>query len=204
MFRRKRDRFAALGCLAAALTAGMAERATAGSTSMATLGSTSQPIGHYNFCKINRDECSIKSSKTIPEQMTESFRGRLVEVNAAVNAAVKPMEDIDIFGEREVWAYPDQFGDCEDYVLEKRRTLAGDGIPLSNLLITVVRQENGDGHAVLTVRTDAGDFILDNLNKDVLPWDHTGYRYVKRQSVSDTGKWVSIQHGEAPLVGSVH
>jgi predicted transglutaminase-like cysteine proteinase len=89
-------------------------------------------------------------------------------------------------------------------VLEKRRTLAKGGIAIANLLITVVRQKNGAGHAVLTVRTDAGDYVLDNLSQEVLPWDHTGYHYVKRQSVADTGKWVSIRHGETPLVGSVH
>ena len=204
MYARKWDRLAAVGVMAVAFTAGTAESTSAGSTSMATLGSTSQPIGHFNFCKRNPAECSIKSSATLPEQMTDGFRQRLSEVNTAVNAAVKPMEDIDIFGKEEVWTYPDQYGDCEDYVLEKRRTLAKDGIPLSNLLITVVRQANGAGHAVLTVRTDAGDFVLDNLNQDVLPWNHTGYYYVKRQSAGNTGKWVSIQHGDAPLVGSVH
>ena len=87
------------------------------------------------------------------------------------------MNDFDIYGKDEVWAYPHGAGDCEDYVLEKRRDLMLKGISLSDLLITVVRKPDGEGHAVLTVRTDQGDFILDNLNDAVKPWDATGYRY---------------------------
>ena len=57
----------------------------------------------------------------------------------------------------EKWSYPDDgYGDCEDYVLLKRRLLAARGFPESTLLITVVRDENNEGHAVLTVRTDRG------------------------------------------------
>lgn len=178
--------------------------AVAGSTSMAPFGRTSQPIGHFNLCKQYPAECSVRSPFTMPEKMTETLLAQLSTVNAMVNAAVKPMEDIDIFGKEEVWTYPARVGDCEDYVLEKRRILARTGIPLANLLITVVRQSNGAGHAVLTVRTEIGDFILDNLSPDVLAWNHTGYQYVKRQSAWDTGKWVSIREGDAPMVGSVH
>ena len=56
------------------------------------------------------------------------------------------------------------------------------GWPREALLITVVRDKKGDGHAVLTVKTDKGEFILDNQNEDILPWSETGYRFVKRQS----------------------
>jgi predicted transglutaminase-like cysteine proteinase len=197
-------RIAATVILKAAFVCSMSGMATAGSTSMATFGRTSQPIGHFNFCKRYPEECSVKSPFTPPEAMTDDLLDRLLKVNAAVNAAVKPMEDIDIFGEEEVWTYPERIGDCEDYVLEKRRILAQSGIPLANLLITVVRQSSGAGHAVLTVRTRIGDYVLDNLSPNVLPWDHTGYRYIKRQSAWDTGEWVSIRDGEAPMVGSVH
>lgn len=192
----------ALGVAALGLVSGGA--ATAGSTNITTLGRTSQPIGHYEFCKRRPAECSVRSPVTAPEPLTDELRAKLKDVNDSVNASVKPMEDIDIFGRNEVWVYPDKVGDCEDYVLEKRRILAQQGVPLANLLITVVRQASGAGHAVLTVRTEAGDYVLDNLSPDVLPWNHTGYIYVKRQSVEDTGEWVSIRDGEAPLVGSVH
>ncbi len=52
-------------------------------------------------------------------------------------------------------------------------------MPISDLLITVVRQMNGEGHAVLTVRTDRGDYVLDNLELRVKPWNETSYDYLK-------------------------
>jgi predicted transglutaminase-like cysteine proteinase len=136
--------------------------------------------------------------------MTGSLWKQLAEVTVKVNAAVKPMNDIDIYGKDEVWAYPDKgVGDCEDYVLEKRRLLNRMGVPLSNLLITVVRKPDGEGHAVLTVRTSKGDFVLDNLNDKVRSWDQTGYRFLKRQAIDNTGRWVSIRDDQQVLVGSV-
>ncbi|MGF7007748.1 transglutaminase-like cysteine peptidase [Aminobacter sp. BE322] len=171
---------------------------------MVTGGLTSQPIGHYDFCRINPAECSIKERDPGPEQMNGDLWRKLVAVNVAVNAAIKPMNDIDIYGSDEFWTYPvNGQGDCEDYVLEKRRTLSQEGVSLSNLLITVVRKPDGEGHAVLTVRTTKGDFVLDNLTDLVRQWDETGYRFLKRQSTENTGRWVSIREGQATLVGSV-
>jgi predicted transglutaminase-like cysteine proteinase len=142
--------------------------AEARSGAMLTGGSTSQPIGHFAFCKTNPEECAIRSQDISPQRMSEEFVKRIAEVNLAVNQSVKPMSDLDRFGKEEVWTYPDQAGDCEDYVLQKRRALAEEGIALSNLLITVVRKPDGESHAVLTVRTDEGDLVLDNLRKAVL------------------------------------
>ncbi|MER2535429.1 MAG: transglutaminase-like cysteine peptidase [Rhizobiaceae bacterium] len=167
-------------------------------------GLTSQPIGHYEFCKDNPGECSIRPRDLGPEQMTGALWSQLVSVNRAVNAAVRPMNDFDIYGKDEVWAYPvNGVGDCEDYVLEKRRDLYQMGLSLANLLITVVRKPDGEGHAVLTVRTTKGDMILDNLRDDVLLWKDTEYRYLKRQASTHTGQWVTIREEAAPLVSSV-
>ncbi len=178
--------------------------AMASAQPMATGGLTSQPIGHYDFCRINPAECSIKERDDGPEQMTGALWRKIVSVNVAVNAAIKPMNDIDIYGRDEVWTYPDNGeGDCEDYVLEKRRKLSQEGVPLSNLLITVVRKADGEGHAVLTVRTSRGDFILDNLTDAVRQWDETGYNFLKRQSAENTGRWVTIREGQTTMVGSV-
>ena len=112
--------------------------------------------------------------------------------------------NVTIYGKDEVWAYPDQgVGDCEDYALEKRRQLAAKGISLSNLLITVVRKPDGEGHAVLTLRTDRGDFILDNLSDELRPWQKTGYRYLKRQATTHTGRWVTLREDQNMLVGAL-
>jgi predicted transglutaminase-like cysteine proteinase len=171
---------------------------------MAIGGLTSQPIGHYDFCKMHKSECSIRPVNQAPAAMTGALLRQLASVSAAVNAAVKPMSDVDIYGKEEVWAYPDSgVGDCEDYVLEKRRRLNRLGLSLADLLITVVRKPDGEGHAVLTVRTDKGDYILDNLTDKVRAWDQTGYRFLKRQASDNTGRWVSIREGQQLLVGSV-
>ncbi|MGO4836235.1 transglutaminase-like cysteine peptidase [Rhizobiaceae sp. 2RAB30] len=189
--------------VAAALLAGLVSATAAGASPMVTGGLTSQPIGHFEFCKANPAECSIRTRDTGPEAMTAALWQEIDDVNVAVNKAVKPMNDVDLYGKDEVWAYPNGAGDCEDYVLEKRRELSAKGISLSNLLITVVRKPDGEGHAVLTVRTDKGDFILDNLSDRVRPWEDTGYRYLKRQSSENTGRWVSIREGQATMVGAV-
>src|SRR5579859_1042130 len=94
--------------------------------------------------------------------------------------------------DREMVAADDGYGDCEDYVLLKRKMLIDAGWPREALLITVVRDKKGEGHAVLTVKTDKGEFILDNQNENVVAWTETGYRFVKRQSQSDPNVWVSL------------
>lgn len=190
------------GLLAVAMVACSVGQALAAAP-MLTGGLTSQPIGHYEFCKAQPAECSIRTRDLGPETMTGALWEMLMDVNAAVNRAIRPMNDFDIYGKDEVWAYPKDVGDCEDYVLEKRRTLNGKGLSLSNLLITVVRKQDGEGHAILTVRTDKGDFVLDNLNNAVRQWDSTGYRFLKRQASDHTGRWVTVREGQAPLVGSV-
>lgn len=192
------------GLLAGSVFVAVATSATlANAGSMVIGGLTSQPIGHYEFCQTNPEECSIRPRDQRPLHLTEVVWRQIVGVNDAVNAAVRPMNDIDVYGKEEVWAYPNGVGDCEDFALEKRRALMLRGISPANLLMTVVRKADGEGHAILTLRTDRGDFILDNLNPQVLPWDRTGYRFLKRQSSQNTGRWVSIQGGDQTLVGSV-
>jgi predicted transglutaminase-like cysteine proteinase len=175
-----------------------------GVNSMRTGSLTSQPIGHYDFCKRLPAECEIRPRDSGPLILTDATWNMILRVNGDVNAAVRPMSDMDIYGQEEYWAYPDMgVGDCEDYVLEKRRQMHANGVSLSNLLITVVRKPDGEGHAVLTVRTDRGDFILDNLNDDAKLWHKTGYRYLKRQASTHTGRWVSLREDQNMLVGSL-
>ena len=195
--------------VAAALFAGalIANSASAAEAFMQTGGLTSQPIGHYEVCKRLPDECSIRSRNVAPAKMTRDFWELIVNVNSHVNQTVKPLTDMEIYGVEEYWGYPDKVGnvgDCEDYVLEKRRELMQAGVSPADLLITVVRKPDGEGHAVLTVRTDTGDFILDNLADSVKNWSETEYTYLKRQATNNTGRWVSIEAPSNILVGSVH
>src|SRR5712692_9232102 len=135
-------------------------------------------INEYTFCEKVQDNKAWRD---------------LVRVNSWVNSTIKPMTDLDHWGVVERWSYPDDgFGDCEDYVLLKRRMLMQAGWPRQALLITVVRDQKGEGHAVLTVKSDKGEFILDNQEDQILLWSETGYRFVKRQSQSNPNQWVAL------------
>jgi predicted transglutaminase-like cysteine proteinase len=151
------------------------------------------PIGWVEFCAFNPGECATIPSAPRDVVLTTKAFTDLQNVNRYVNESVKPMTDLEHWGTIEKWSYPDDgYGDCEDYVLLKRRLLVQAGWPREALLITVVRDRRDEGHAVLTVKTDRGEFILDNQAEDVLPWIETGYRFVKRQSQKDPNVWVSL------------
>ena len=121
----------------------------------------------------------------------------------SINRSIRPATDLATWGHDEWWEYPARQGDCDDVMLAKRRALIRDGWPVGALLMTVVRQPDGEGHAILTVLTDRGDFILDNLDKAVELWSAVPYRFVKRQSEYDSGAWVAISDGHQQLVGSI-
>ena len=160
---------------------------------IATGDATRPPIGWVEFCAELPRECVTKPSTPRDVVLTDRVWKDLQRVNRVVNETIKPMTDLEHYGVVEKWAYPDDgYGDCEDYVLLKRRMLIQAGWPREALLITVVREKNGDGHAVLTVKSDRGEFILDNQNEAILPWADTGYRFVKRQSQSDPNVWISL------------
>lgn len=151
------------------------------------------PIGWTQFCLENPTDCA--SAPSIPRDivLTPQAWKHLHAVNDWVNQNVKPVTDLEHWGVVEKWSYPtDGYGDCEEYVLLKRKMLIDNGWPREALLITVVRDKNDEGHAVLTVKTDRGEFILDNENEEIVPWMETGYRFVKRQTQSDQNVWVAV------------
>ena len=154
---------------------------------------TRPPIGWVQFCETRPWECKAEATQPRDVKLTKASYKELERVNRYVNDHIKPMTDLEHYGVIEKWTYPeDGYGDCEDYVLLKRRMLMQLGWPREALLITVVRDKKGDGHSVLTVRSDKGEFVLDNQETEILPWSETGYRYVKRQSQSDPSMWVSL------------
>ena len=188
--------------LALLVSSSSAFTAPASLLSMTTGGITSQPIGHYEFCKTHASECRA-GARNAPAKVTEFGWATVRQINASVNRAIAPMTDKDLHGTDEYWSYPDGAGDCEDFVLLKRRKLMEKGFAVGDLLITVVRKPDGEGHAVLTLRTSQGDYVLDNLNDDVKLWTETPYRYLKRQASFNAGRWVSIENGDAVMVSSV-
>jgi predicted transglutaminase-like cysteine proteinase len=164
---------------------------------MRTFGPAYPPYGFVDFCVREEREC-VPSGGVLttridggPEALAELDR-----VNRMVNTKIKPATDLELYGVVEFWTIPADRGDCEDYVLLKRHVLIERGWPSSALLITVVRDENGDGHAVLTARTSLGDFILDNKTSELKLWHQTGYEYLMRQSYLNPKAWVSLSPAE--------
>lgn len=193
----------ALSVGVAALGAGEAMASRAMQDHMAVGGRTSQPIGHYEYCKQYAADCRLRSRDIAPVKLTRARWAELDRVNRGINQAVTPVTDMEYYQTEEYWTYPGRYGDCEDYVLLKRHRLMELGWRASSLLITVVRQPNGDGHAVLTVRTDRADYVLDNLRDRILPWNETEYRFLKRQSAANSGHWEDIEDSRTQVVGSV-
>ena len=178
----------------------LAASAKAGDTiSRAQVGTdVSPPMGWTQFCADHRIDCMAKDTSSRDLVMTPKVWADLKLVNKYVNDTVKPITDLEHWGTIEKWSYPtDGYGDCEDYVLLKRKMLIDAGWPQESLLVTVVRDRNDEGHAVLTVTTDRGEFVLDNENTAVVPWAETGYRYIKRQSQTNPNQWVSIGAGSS-------
>ena len=163
---------------------------------------TQPPPGWVDFCARQPSECA--GPTTVPGELALSWGAwmDLLWINTWVNGTIKPLTDIEHWGVADRWSYPDDgYGDCEDYVLLKRRMLIQSGWPREALLVTVVRNESDEGHAVLTVTTDKGDYILDNQNKNILLWSETRYRFIKRQSQSDPNVWVSLSN-QQPAIGT--
>ncbi len=194
-----------LGSLAATvgLVISVSAPAQAASANLVAIGKTNPPIGHFEFCKSYAAECGRLGPDKGPMQLTRKAWGEMLSVNTRVNKAIRPDTDINIHGVEELWSYPRTVGDCEDYVLLKRHMLMEAGFSAQDLLITVVLQPNGEGHAVLTVRSDYGDYILDNMRGDVRLWSETGYTFIKRQSSEHAGSWTKLGTGSASLVGAV-
>lgn len=153
------------------------------------------PYGYISFCLRFPSECSLDGLGVRVPTLTKSLRNELAVVNSNVNNAVTPITDWEHYNHTVVdwWDFPtDGKGDCEDYVLQKRRNLHQLGWPISSLLITVVSDETKQGHAVLMVHTDSGDLILDNRYPRVRLWSETPYHFVMRQSAQNPNVWITL------------
>ena len=176
-----------------ALTCGPA-RAASAHAGYAVAGSrTSVPYGWVDFCNRYATDCDVEPLSAVDVDLTASSMKDLERVNRQVNAAIKPETDMDHWGVVDRWDYPtDGKGDCEDYALLKRKILMAAGYPRQALLMTVVKDHEGEGHAILTIKTNRGEYVLDNLDDKVMAWSDTGYTFIKRQSQEDPNLWQTI------------
>lgn len=171
-----------------------ARAASAARASYALVGeTTSVPFGWADFCRRYEGECDEGPLPPLDVNLTPKAAKEIERINKWVNTRIEPITDMEHWGVIDQWDYPtDGKGDCEDYALLKRKLLLERGFPRQALLMTVVKDARNEGHALLTVKTDAGEFVLDNLNNEMKAWDQTGYRFVKRQSQTDQNVWVQL------------
>ncbi|MDG2520486.1 transglutaminase-like cysteine peptidase [Caulobacter segnis] len=118
--------------------------------------------------------------------LNEKLWAQLNKVNRKINHDLVRRSDQEGYGREDYWATPlsdgaAAYGDCEDYVLEKRRALAAAGVPQSAMSAAIVTTSWGETHAVLLVDTDKGEYVLDNLSSFIVPWAKAGYVWRERQ-----------------------
>jgi len=152
------------------------------------------PSGYLAFCDRNPDECRAHPEQPNKVRFTSALWDKLEKVNLVVNASVHAEDDKEHYGVNEFWTIPvDGEGDCEDYVLAKRKMLVLLGLPEAALRITVVLDRGIVRHAVLTVVTDQGDYVLDSLKDEILTTDKADYVWVERQDPASRTGWVALR-----------
>ena len=172
---------------------------------MHVFGAIAPPRGYVEFCQRLPRDCEAVASSPARIDLTSAKLAELDYINRTVNHEIEPATDWELYGVEDYWTYPDgrKKGDCEDYVLLKRKLLIEQGWPQSALLITVVLDEADAGHAILTIRAALGDFIVDNKNDSIKRWYETPYRFLMRQSTFNLQAWLSLEPQNAQTNGIV-
>lgn len=162
------------------------------STPMASNNVTEAPSGYIAFCARQPAECADSPGSPNVIALDAATWQTLQATNSAFNAAIQPEEDSVHYGRVDYWTIPtDGYGDCEDYALAKRHALIAAKLSPRALRIAIARTAQGEAHAVLTVATDHGDYVLDNMTDAVLPWGETKLSWIARQTPGQA-QWVSL------------
>ena len=154
------------------------------------------PSGYHAMCAraprlCMADRRASRQRHANPALMTPSSLAVLVSLNTEINRRIRPASDLVAYGVADHWTVGERAGDCEDYVVAKKQALLAAGWHAGQLLYAVVESRQNH-HAVLIVRTSAGDLVLDNLTDQIMPWHETGYRFVTRQSAEAPDRWVHL------------
>ena len=132
-------------------------------TSTIGFAAPAAPLGFQLFCLQQPQHCRGGGKAEI--ELTEDVLQRIQQVNRQVNRSIRPRNDAG----PDVWTIGATSGDCEDYVLSKRHALINAGLPPSALRFAHVRTRDGIDHAILIVKTNSQDLVLDNLAAEVIP-----------------------------------
>jgi predicted transglutaminase-like cysteine proteinase len=159
---------------------------------MRVFGVTAPPYAFVSFCERMPAECADGPPEAQRMPGNDAQLAELDQVNRHVNKVIEPATDMELYGVVDYWTIPKTRGDCEDYALLKRQMLIRAGWPASALLMTVVLDENKEGHAILMARTARGDFLLDNKTDELKLWNKSTYTFVMRQSYLHARVWMSL------------
>ncbi len=112
------------------------------------------------------------------EELVDGLRGlaprqQLEKLNRAINRE-RYREDGRNWGRRDYWAAPREFfargGDCEDFVIVKYLSLRALGFPAADLRLAILYDtRRAIAHAVLAVKLEGEDLVLDNVHSRILP-----------------------------------
>ncbi len=153
------------------------------------------PFAYTHFCLRYADDCREHGHvfrRPHPIALTESRWKDLVEINQRVNRSITPRAYIND-KTYDTWRIAPTHGDCNDYAVTKRHELLARGWPSRSVLLAEVVTTWGQHHLVLIARTDAQDFVLDNLSSNVKPWSKTPYDWVRVESPIYRGIWSTIK-----------
>lgn len=144
------------------------------------------PFALIRFCREQPEDCRPTGGSAATRVPASAWK-TVERINRSVNRAIRPRSD-----KTDRWDADVSAGDCEDYVLTKRRQLIAAGIPSGALRIAVARTGAGEGHAILIARTGEGDLILDNRTDTIRPLERSDLTWIKISSAENPKIWYAI------------
>jgi predicted transglutaminase-like cysteine proteinase len=151
------------------------------------------PFQHVRFCLRYPSECRSDPAGEQRIALNDETRELFERVNRTVNAEIAPTVKSYGTNLQNGWSIAPTVGDCNDYAVTKRHELTQSGVPANALRLAVVKTPSGVGHLVLVVASTRGDIVLDNLTRAILPWQQTGYQWIRIQSASDARLWHAVK-----------
>lgn len=120
-------------------------------------------------------------------------------VNAAINTAISYRSDALTWNMEERWVLPIRsegvtYGDCEDFALEKRAALLEAGAPADRMRMATAWSPGTGLHAVLILRLEAGDYVLDSVSPHILTVGQTRYEWRALQTGPSLLEWSTVSN----------
>ena len=175
----------------AAGPAGMARDLLAPGSKIIEKQAVNPHFAHILFCARNPSECQDNHGQSVvtltPERLKE-----LAALNRKINRTIRGRNDDGSNLNGDLWQVNVKSGDCEDFALTKRSKLVSMGWSSRALRIATAVTRSGEGHAVLIVRTDRGDLVLDNRVNTIKYFDRTDLRLEMIQSEADPLVWYRL------------